>query len=233
MQLYLREILLKKSWIMKFMRMTLRDLVRHLKLVSFPSIFRLSPRAFASKLCSSRDTVSKVTWGQDSHLEVKKGETKACCGFPGGTVVKNPPANAGGLGFDPWVGKIPWGRKWQHLSPCLENPMDRGAWQATIHGVTKSRTGPSDWAHTQYQETVYQIVSYNEDCSDHHISAVSGYLTQKSFDSHLNTEGTKLSAISIKTFPTRIFVDRDDRGHRSAESVFRPKEQELGLQAQA
>ena len=61
MQLYLREILLKKSWIMKFTGMTLRDLVRHLKLVSFPSIFRLSPRAFASKLCSSRDTVSKVT----------------------------------------------------------------------------------------------------------------------------------------------------------------------------
>ena len=25
---------------------------------------------------------------------------------------------------------------------CLENPMDRGAWQATVHGVTKSRTGP-------------------------------------------------------------------------------------------
>ena len=87
--------------------------------------------------------------------------------------------------------------------------------------------------HKQYQETVYQIVSYNEDCSDHHISAVSGYLTRKSFDSHLTTEGTKLSAMSIKTFPTRIFIDRDDRSHRSAESVFRPKEQEFGLQAQA
>ena len=67
----------------------------------------------------------------------------------------------------------------------------------------------------------------------HHISAGSGYLTRKSFDSHLTTEGTKLSAMSIKTFPTRIVVDRDDRGHRSAESVFRPKEQELGLQDRA
>ena len=31
--------------------------------------------------------------------------------FPGGSAVKNPPANAGGA-FDPWVGKIPWSRKW-------------------------------------------------------------------------------------------------------------------------
>jgi len=37
--------------------------------------------------------------------------------FPGGTVVENLPANAGdsrdACGFDPWVGKIPWRRKWQ------------------------------------------------------------------------------------------------------------------------
>ena len=31
--------------------------------------------------------------------------------FPGGSVVKNPPANAGDA-FDPWVGKSPWSRKW-------------------------------------------------------------------------------------------------------------------------
>ena len=33
--------------------------------------------------------------------------------FPGGSEVKNPPANVGDVGFDPWVGKIPWSRKWQ------------------------------------------------------------------------------------------------------------------------
>ena len=35
--------------------------------------------------------------------------------FPGGIVVKNPPANAGDmrLGFDSWAGKIPWKRNWQ------------------------------------------------------------------------------------------------------------------------
>ena len=44
-------------------------------------------------------------------------------------------------GFDPWVGKIPWRREWLLLQDsCLENPIDGGAWQATVHGVTKSWT---------------------------------------------------------------------------------------------
>ena len=49
-------------------------------------------------------------------------------------------------GFDPWVGKIPWGRKWQPLQyPCLENPMDGGAWWATVHGVAQGWTRLSDF----------------------------------------------------------------------------------------
>ena len=41
--------------------------------------------------------------------------------------------------FHPWVGKIPWSRERNWLQyPCLENSMDRGAWRATVHGVTKS-----------------------------------------------------------------------------------------------
>ena len=40
-------------------------------------------------------------------------------------------------GFDPWVGKIPWSRNGNPLQySCLENPTDKGAWQATLHGVT-------------------------------------------------------------------------------------------------
>ena len=43
-------------------------------------------------------------------------------------------------GFDSWVGKIPWGRKWQPTPvSCLENPMDRGTWWATVHRVAKSQ----------------------------------------------------------------------------------------------
>ena len=54
-------------------------------------------------------------------------------------------------GFDLWVRKIPWSRKWQPTlvsSSILENSMDRGAWRAKVPGVTESRTWPSTPAHT-------------------------------------------------------------------------------------
>ena len=45
------------------------------------------------------------------------------------------------LGFDPWVGRYPGRGNGNSLQySCLGNPMDRGAWWATVHGVTKSRT---------------------------------------------------------------------------------------------
>ena len=57
-------------------------------------------------------------------------------------VVKNSPANEGDIrGLDPWVGRIPWRRACNPLQySCLENPVDRGAWQATDHRVAKSQT---------------------------------------------------------------------------------------------
>ena len=66
-------------------------------------------------------------------------------GFPGGSVVKNLPANAGdaGLILDP--GRCPGEGNDNPLQySCLGNPMDRGAWQATVHGVTKSQTELGD-----------------------------------------------------------------------------------------
>ena len=45
------------------------------------------------------------------------------------------------LGFNSWVKKVPWRRKWQSaLVFVLGNPMDRGTWQAPVHGVTESGT---------------------------------------------------------------------------------------------
>ena len=45
------------------------------------------------------------------------------------------------MGFDPWSGRSPTGGNDNSLQhSCLENPMDRGAWWATIHGVAKSQT---------------------------------------------------------------------------------------------
>ena len=59
-------------------------------------------------------------------------------GFPGGSVVKNLPASAGDVGLIPGLGRSPRGGNDKPLSySCLGNPMDRGAWQATVHVVAK------------------------------------------------------------------------------------------------
>ena len=62
-------------------------------------------------------------------------------GFPGDSAVKNLPANAGDVGLIPGLGRSPGegnGNAFQYS--CLGNPMGRGTWQATVHGVAKSRT---------------------------------------------------------------------------------------------
>ena len=63
-------------------------------------------------------------------------------------MVKNPPANAGDTGDSGLIsgsGRSPGEGDGTPLQySCLENPMDRGAWRPTVHGVTKSLTQPSD-----------------------------------------------------------------------------------------
>ena len=57
-------------------------------------------------------------------------------GFPGGSVVKNLPANAGDQGLIPGSGRSPGEGNGNPLqNSCLVNPMDRGAWWDTVHGV--------------------------------------------------------------------------------------------------
>ena len=85
-------------------------------------------------------------------------------GFPGGSVVKNLPANAGdaedassfpGPGRNPGVGK-----RFLLQYSCLENSMDREAWWAIVHGVTNSQMGQ----HTARRH--WQIMEYcqNSEC---------------------------------------------------------------------
>ena len=67
-------------------------------------------------------------------------------GFPGGSEVKASACNAGDLGSIPGSGRSPGEGNGNPLQySCLENPMDGGAWWATVHGVTKSRTRLSDF----------------------------------------------------------------------------------------
>ena len=62
-------------------------------------------------------------------------------GFPGGSVVKNLPVNAGDADSIPVLGRSPGEGNGNPLQySCQGNPMDRGAWQATVHGVAKSQT---------------------------------------------------------------------------------------------
>ena len=85
-----------------------------------------------------------------SHTQVNNGSTRNSLvvqrerSFPGGAEVKNPLADAGDTGD---VCSIPgWGRPFGEANDnllqysCLDNPMDRGAWQATDHGTTKCWT---------------------------------------------------------------------------------------------
>ena len=58
------------------------------------------------------------------------------------------------LGFNPWVRKMPWSRKWQPNPlqySCLENSLDRGARLARDHGVTKSQIRLSNWTNMNYK----------------------------------------------------------------------------------
>ena len=62
-------------------------------------------------------------------------------GFPGGSAVQNPPANARDTGSVSGSGRSPEEGNGNPLQySCLGNHMDRGAWQLTVYGVAKNRT---------------------------------------------------------------------------------------------
>ena len=72
--------------------------------------------------------------------------------FPGGSMVKNPPTNAGDMGSIPGLGRSPGiGNSNLLQYSCLGNPMDIGAWQAIVHGVTKE---PNTTEHARKQHTI-------------------------------------------------------------------------------
>ena len=87
---------------------------------------------------------------------------KSPMGLPDDSVVKNPPANAGDAGFIPGLWRSPREGNGNPLwYSCLENPTDRGAWWASVHGATKSQTWLSDWActctHTPTTSPIHKI----------------------------------------------------------------------------
>ena len=68
-----------------------------------------------------------------NHVNILLGEGIKIIGFQGGTVVKNPPANAGDMDLIPGSGRSPGGGNGNTLqNSCLGNSKDRGAWWAAI-----------------------------------------------------------------------------------------------------
>ena len=84
-------------------------------------------------LLHSQVFIECLLWGSCKYLGLFH-----LVGFPDGSELKNPPANAGDVGLVPGSGRSPGEGNGNPLQySCLGNPTDRGAWQATVHGVVK------------------------------------------------------------------------------------------------
>ena len=82
-----------------------------------------------------RFLVGKIPWRRD------RLSTPVFLGFPDGSAGKESTCNVGDQGSIPGLGRFPGGGHGNPLQYSgLENPMDTGAWQTTVHGVTKSCT---------------------------------------------------------------------------------------------
>ena len=77
----------------------------------------------------------------DGSIEKGVAQLSAYMGFPSGSDSRELACSAGDLGLIPGSGRSPGeGNGYPLQYSCLENSMDRGVWQATVHGVTKSWT---------------------------------------------------------------------------------------------
>ena len=84
------------------------------------------------------------------------------------------------MGFDPWSGISPRGGNDNSLQySCLGNPMDRGAWWVTIHGVTKSRTRLSINVCKYCREKNMERKVGRQECGD---TVISGRVGEEGFN---------------------------------------------------
>ena len=100
------------------------------------------------------------SWVGKIHWRRHRLPTPIFLGFPGGSDGKESACNVGDQGSIPGWGRSSGEGKSNSLQDSsLENPMDRGAWPATIHGVAKSQTQLSDFHFTSLHLVAWSIVS--------------------------------------------------------------------------
>ena len=96
---------------------------------------------------------------------------KECMGLPRWLEVKDPPANGGDTGLIPGSGRFPGGgncKPFQYSS--LENPMDRGAWWATVHGVTELDMSEHACRQEVYEDFYGSVSSQHQKLTDFQVS---------------------------------------------------------------
>ena len=95
--------------------------------------------------------------------------------FPGVSEVKASACKAEDLGSIPGLGRSPGEGNGNPLQySCLENPMDRGAWRATVHGVTESQTRLSNFTFTPASKQILYHLSYMGSSRNHKPRSIRG-----------------------------------------------------------
>ena len=115
---------------------------KHLLLMVMLVTFRDEKQAGKDFVIQPYKTMIQKGWSQD-HWASLESELYLCClqGFPGGSDGKESACNAGDPGLIPGLGGSPGEEKGNSFQySCLYDSINKGAWQATLHGVTKSWT---------------------------------------------------------------------------------------------
>ena len=133
----------------QYLDIELQDNFLFFKLLSFTLLCYSIPSKLIHGECWTKDCLAFILQAKGKHQNAREGTSSdlliwlllsiSC--FPGDTMVKNLPLNAGEAGSIPGFGRSPGVGNGNTLQySCLENSINRGIWWATVHGVAKSWT---------------------------------------------------------------------------------------------
>ena len=134
----------------------------------------------------------------------------AALGFSGSPVYKESACNAGDLGSIPGMGRYPGeGNGYPLQYSCLENPMDRGAWWATDHGVAKSQTRLSVFTFTFFHSCSTRSVRWSQ-------NGLSIFCVSNTFHKAVNIS-FNLAALKLCSVSFSLPLLKKSRGSESRE----------------